>query len=181
MRRRSSAGWAARISRSSTSISRRCTVEKRIEFVEARRRLDLLDAENPSPSRVQIDGKFTDEKSKYLWKNTEAVRRDPERHGEYISLLADVMILAFQTDSTRVITLAAGSDEAMFPGVVTVGYERHCHTLEHQGNASTRRLPTSLMPSFTDAITPADLANLLVWLRSHLGTPAPAADGEATK
>jgi hypothetical protein len=22
----------------------------------------------------------------------------------------------------------------MFPGVVTVGYERHCHTLEHQGN-----------------------------------------------
>ena len=23
----------------------------------------------------------------------------------------------------------------MFPGVVTVGYERHCHTLEHQGNA----------------------------------------------
>lgn len=111
------------------------TVEKRIEFVEARRRLDLLDAENPGPSRVQIDGKFTDEKSKYLWKNTEAVRRDPERHSEYISLLADVMILAFQTDSTRVITLAAGSDEAMFPGVVTVGYERHCHTLEHQGNA----------------------------------------------
>ena len=111
------------------------TVEKRIEFVEARRRLDLLDAENPGPARVQIDGKFTDEKSKYLWENTEAVRRDPERHGEYISLLADVMILAFQTDSTRVITLAAGSDEAMFPGVVTVGYERHCHTLEHQGNA----------------------------------------------
>jgi hypothetical protein len=34
-----------------------------------------------------------------------------------------------------VCTLAAGSDEAMFHGVVTVGYERHSHTIEHQGNA----------------------------------------------
>ncbi len=63
------------------------------------------------------------------------MRRDPERHGEYIALMADLMVLAFQTDTTRVCTFAAGSDEAMFPGVVTVGYERHCHTLEHQGNA----------------------------------------------
>jgi hypothetical protein len=31
--------------------------------------------------------------------------------------------------------LAAGSDQGYFPGVVTVGYERHTHTLEHQGNA----------------------------------------------
>ena len=49
--------------------------------------------------------------------------------------MADLMVLAFQTDATRVCTFAAGSDESMFPGVVTVGYERHCHTLEHQGNA----------------------------------------------
>src|SRR5712691_9028453 len=111
------------------------SVEKRIDRVEARRRLDLLDAENPGPSKVTIHSKFTDEKSKYLWKNTEVVRAEPERHGEYIALMADVMILAFQTDATRVCTFAAGSDEAMFPGVVSVGYERHCHTLEHQGNA----------------------------------------------
>ena len=64
-----------------------------------------------------------------------AIERDPEKHAEYIGLMADVMILAFQTDTTRVVTMAAGSDEASFPGVVTVGYERHCHTLEHQGNA----------------------------------------------
>ena len=38
-------------------------------------------------------------------------------------------------DDPCVVTLAAGSDDCMFPGVVTVGYERHCHTLEHQGNA----------------------------------------------
>jgi hypothetical protein len=31
--------------------------------------------------------------------------------------------------------VALGDDGAMFPGVVTVGYEYHCHTLEHQGNA----------------------------------------------
>ncbi|MEZ0265172.1 MAG: DUF1552 domain-containing protein, partial [Phycisphaerae bacterium] len=54
---------------------------------------------------------------------------------QYIRLIADLMVLAFQTDTTRVMTLAVGSDEAMFPGVVTVGYERHCHTLEHQGNS----------------------------------------------
>jgi len=60
---------------------------------------------------------------------------DPDTHGEYIELMSDLMIMALQTDSTRVVTLALGSDEAMFPGVVTVGYEHHCHTLEHQGNA----------------------------------------------
>ncbi len=49
--------------------------------------------------------------------------------------MADLLVLAFQTDTTRVATVAVGSDEALFPGVVTVGYERHCHTLEHQGNA----------------------------------------------
>jgi hypothetical protein len=49
--------------------------------------------------------------------------------------MADLMVLAFQTDMTRVCTFAAGSDSAHFPGVVTVGSERYCHTLEHQGNA----------------------------------------------
>ena len=53
--------------------------------------------------------------------------------------MSDLMVLAFQTDTTRVATLAVGSDEAHFPGVVTVGYEHHCHTLEHQGNAAPAR------------------------------------------
>jgi hypothetical protein len=69
------------------------------------------------------------------WDITQPVMRDPEKHAEYIRLMSDLMVLAFQTDTTRVATFAVGSDEAMFPGVVTVGYERHCHTLEHQGNA----------------------------------------------
>jgi hypothetical protein len=111
------------------------SVEKRIEQIELHQRLDALDAAHPGPSKTDISPMFTDEKSKFLWKNTESVLRDPERHGQYISLMSDLMVLAFQTDSTRVCTFAAGSDEASFPGVVTVGYERHCHTLEHQGNA----------------------------------------------
>ncbi len=111
------------------------SVEQRIDAVEAKRKLDLLDEKNPGPSKAVIDDLLTEEKSRYIWRNTDNVRRDPERHGEYISLMADLMILAFQTDTTRVATFACGSDEAMFPGVVTVGYERHCHTLEHQGNS----------------------------------------------
>ena len=111
------------------------SVEERIELVEARRRLDLLEEKNPGPSKLLIAESLTNEKSRYLWRNTDGVRRDPEAHREYISLMADLMVLAFQTDSTRVATFACGSDESMFPGVVTVGYERHCHTLEHQGNA----------------------------------------------
>ncbi|MES2568694.1 MAG: DUF1552 domain-containing protein [Verrucomicrobiota bacterium] len=113
------------------------SVEERIDFMEARQRLDLLDAQNPGPSRIHVPESLTAESTRHAWKNTNRIHHDPERHGEYISLMADLMILAFQTDSTRVCTFACGSDEAMFPGVVTVGYERHCHTLEHQGNASS--------------------------------------------
>jgi hypothetical protein len=70
-----------------------------------------------------------------IWNITNPVMRDPERHEEYIRLMSDLLVLAFQTDTTRVGVFACGSDEALFPGVVTVGYERHCHTLEHQGNS----------------------------------------------
>ena len=109
-------------------------VEKRIASVEARQRIEALDAIHGGPSKLHIPGNLPAE-GLPIWKITQPVMSDPERHGEYIKLMAQLMVLAFQTDTTRVATLAAGSDEAMFPGVVTVGYERHCHTLEHQGNA----------------------------------------------
>jgi len=70
------------------------------------------------------------------WKNDRPMMEDPERHADYIRIMSDLMVLAFQTDTTRVCTFACGSDGAYFPGVVTVGFERHCHTLEHQGNAA---------------------------------------------
>ena len=80
------------------------SVEQRIDAVEAKRKLDLLDERNPGPSNIVLDDKLTDEKNRYLWRNTDPVRRDPERHAEYISLMSDLMVLAFQTDSTRIST-----------------------------------------------------------------------------
>ncbi len=110
------------------------SIEKRIDFAEYRQKLELKDAANPGPGKLLEIGKLPPQGDP-IWKLTNPVMRDPERHEEYIRLLADLMVLAFQTDTTRVATFACGSDEASFPGVVTVGYERHCHTLEHQGNA----------------------------------------------
>jgi hypothetical protein len=102
--------------------------------VERRQRIEAADLANPGPSKLGLPGNLP-EANVPVWKITQPVGRDPERHGEYIRLMADLMVLAFQTDTTRVCTFACGSDEAHFPGVVTVGYETHCHTLEHQGNA----------------------------------------------
>lgn len=110
------------------------SVEKRVEFAEARQRVEAMDAASPGPSKLNLPDHLPAPGTS-IWKITGPVEQDPERHQDYIRLMADLMILALQTDTTRVATLAAGSDEALFPGVVTVGYERHSHTLEHQGNA----------------------------------------------
>lgn len=109
-------------------------IEKRIDFVERRQRIEARDAINPGPSKLDLP-KSLPKEGIPIWEITNPVSRDPERHEDYIRLMADLMVVAFQTDTTRVCTFACGSDEAHFPGVVTVGYETHCHTLEHQGNA----------------------------------------------
>ena len=109
------------------------TVEKRIQFLEAKLQQERFDAANPGPSKL-LQPQLLPENLPF-GNFSRDIHRDPEKHGQYIGIMSDLMALAFQTDTTRVATFAAGSDEAMFPGVVTVGYERHCHTLEHQGNA----------------------------------------------
>lgn len=111
------------------------SVEKRIELIEARHREDVLDLASPGLSKLNVPDALP-KAGTPVWEITRPIHQDPSRHGDYIRLMSDMMVLAFQTDTTRVLTLAGGSDEAMFPGVVTVGYERHCHTLEHQGNAA---------------------------------------------
>ena len=112
------------------------SIENRIALMEERLRLDALDEQNPGPSKPYIPAALLEAEPKVRWGNADfEIRRDPDRHAEYIELVSDLMVLAFQTDLTRVCTLAVGSDEAIFHGVVTVGYERHCHTIEHQGNA----------------------------------------------
>lgn len=110
------------------------SVEKRIAFLEARLQEEVLDAANPGPSRLVLPDNLPPPNIPF-YKITNEIYRDPEKHGEYIRIMGDLMILAFQTDTTRVATFAVGDDGAYFPGVITVGYERHCHTLEHQGNA----------------------------------------------
>ncbi len=109
------------------------TVERRVQLIEDLQQQAARDAEHPGPSKPNLPGPLPEGPS--FGKMHHAVGRDPEIHAEFTRLMADLMILAFQTDTTRVVTFAVGSDEALFPGVVTVGYERHCHTLEHQGNA----------------------------------------------
>ncbi len=110
-------------------------VETRLALLESRQREDLLDLASPGPSQLSLP-KDLPKRGTPIWEITRPLDQDPSRHAEYIRLMADMMVLAFQTDTTRVMTVAVGSDESLFPGVVTVGYERHCHTLEHQGNAS---------------------------------------------
>ena len=110
------------------------SVETRIDRLDARLRIEAADAADPGPSAL-VHPRLPD-KAVPFSKFRDLTYRDPEKHGEYIRIMSDLMVLAFQTDTTRVATLAVGSDDAHFPGVVTVGYEHHCHTLEHQGNAS---------------------------------------------
>lgn len=109
-------------------------VETRLAFLESRQRADLLDLASPGPSMLSMP-KHLPKQGTPIWEITRPLDQDPSRHADYIRLMADMMVLAFQTDTTRVMTVAVGSDESLFPGVVTVGYERHCHTLEHQGNS----------------------------------------------
>ncbi len=111
------------------------SVERRIAMIEARQREDVLDLAEPAPSKALVPDDLP-KSGTPIWDITRPLNDDPNRHGDYIRLISDLMVLAFQTDTTRVVTLALGSDESMFSGVVTVGYERHCHTLEHQGNAA---------------------------------------------
>jgi hypothetical protein len=110
------------------------SIEKRIDFAESRQRLEAADALNPGPSKITLPTNLPKENVP-VWQVTNPVHRDPEYHESYTRLMIDLQVLAFQTDTTRVSVFACGSDEAQFPGVVTVGYETHCHTLEHQGNA----------------------------------------------
>ena len=108
-------------------------LETRIERLDARLRIEARDLQSPGPSQLVLPQ--LPEKGSPFHKFRGLVERDPEKHAEYIRIMSDLLVLAFQTDTTRVATLAIGDDGAYFPGVVTVGYEYHCHTLEHQGNA----------------------------------------------
>lgn len=132
------------------------SLESRVERLESRLRLEAADMKDPGPSKL-VSPVLPDRKL-LIYKIKDLVFRDPEKHAEYIRVMSDLWVLAFQTDSTRVATLAVGADDAMFPGVVTVGYESHCHTLEHQGNAGR--------PEDADPISREALRQIHMWYTS---------------
>ena len=112
------------------------SIERRINRVQQWIAMEALDLGDPGPSVPRAPDnlpKNRAESDKLIWH----VDRNPSLQGEFIQIMSDLMVLAFQTDTTRVCSLGLGSDGALFPGVVTVGREFHAHTLEHHGNART--------------------------------------------
>jgi hypothetical protein len=132
------------------------SLESRVEKLEARLRIEAADLKQPGPSKL-VQPQLPDRKTP-IHKLKNLIYSDPEKHGEYIRVMSDLLVMAFQTDTTRVATLAVGDDGAMFPGVVTVGYETHCHTLEHQGNAGR--------PEDADPISREALRQIHTWYTS---------------
>ncbi len=112
------------------------SLERRIALLELRAKAMVADGAGiPAQIPVGLPAEAKD------WEPIkQAANQDPEMQARYIDLIGDLMVLALQTDTTRVCTFAVGDDGSLFPGVVTVGFERHFHTLEHQGgNPDPRR------------------------------------------
>jgi hypothetical protein len=103
-------------------------LENRLERTEQRIAMELADKEHPGPGRPVL----TEEPKHDLDRFRKATQGHPVFYEEYVELMSDLLILAFQTDTTRVATFAAGGP-GMYHGVVTVGTERHGHTLDHNG------------------------------------------------
>ena len=53
-----------------------------------------------------------------------------ERLGEYLRTMYDIVVLAFQTDLTRVATFSTGN-EGTGPAVPEIGVKQDCHSLSH--------------------------------------------------
>jgi len=111
------------------------SVEKRIEYLEREaavraldRKPDEVDYMAPHIPEMIADGTFD-----YDQLRKEDKFREADIYEQYMDLLGDLMVLAFQTDTTRVVTLMhEGINE--WSGIVTVGFERHWHTLQHTGS-----------------------------------------------
>jgi len=112
------------------------SIEKQIAFLErevAMRKPDrapstALDYMAPHVPEMIANGTYD-----YDQLQKEDAYREVDIYGQYLDLLGDLMILALQTDTTRVVGLNhEGINE--WTGVVTVGFERHYHSLQHTGN-----------------------------------------------
>lgn len=134
------------------------SIELRARRTNDRIAAEILDMKDPGPSNPHAPERLPKAKdASHLM--VHAVTQDPSVHSAYFALMLDLQILAFQTDSTRVCSLALGSDEALFPGVVTVGYETHAHTLEHHGNG--------FRPEDADPVAREGCRQIHAWYTRH--------------
>jgi len=108
------------------------SLEQRLEIAEQRVAMELADRANPGPSTPIMTEAPQHDNDRYR----QASHGHPVFYEEYVELMADMLILAFQTDTTRVATFSAGGP-GLYHGVVTVGTERHGHTLDHNGGFPT--------------------------------------------
>lgn len=113
------------------------SVEKRVQYLTVRQESAIAEAGPPQPVSDHHGGLIMPDMDGDVWSDDRGISTDPELHMEYIRTMTDLMVLAFQTNTTRLVTFAIGAEGFMFPGIVTVGYEHHYHTLQHQGNART--------------------------------------------
>jgi len=107
-------------------------VESNIEKFERRIALEQLDLADPGPGELVRKRFPSHQDSQSLMDRT---KNDPTLLAQYVEIMSDLMLIAFQTDTTRVMTMipdAAGVGS--FPGVVTVGTERNYHVIQHNGN-----------------------------------------------
>ncbi len=63
-------------------------------------------------------------------------RNDPEQADRHVQIMCDLLVLAFQTDTTRVASM--DFDFGYFPDIVSVGTEYDFHTLAHHGSKKSR-------------------------------------------
>ncbi|HEV3029384.1 MAG TPA: DUF1552 domain-containing protein, partial [Planctomycetota bacterium] len=110
------------------------SVERRIRLTEIIRREEEIDEKNPGPSELALPKGIPADQAEFT-KLRRLIEQDPDYHAQYLRLMSDLMVLAFQTDTTRVCALSS-PDDALWPGVVTVGYERHYHVMQHGGNGN---------------------------------------------
>lgn len=108
------------------------SLEQRLEMTEQRVAMELAEMKNPGPSKPVLTSAPEHNEDRYR----KATHGHPVFYEEYLDLMADMLILSFQTDTTRVATFSAGGP-GLYHGVVTVGNERHGHTLDHNGGAAT--------------------------------------------
>lgn len=149
------------------------SVERRMEFLEREASTMAADGIGGTPAPIPDNLPSATIPS---YRITNPIEQDPEPHGEYIDLMSDLLLLALRTDTTRVITLGVGSDGARFPGVVTVGFERHAHTLEHHGN--------SRRPEDADPVAREGCRQIHAWYTTHfarlVGKMKQAQEGDTT-